>query len=145
MFYAAQLSSSFFSALSQNIEEFLDLYHSSSKSHSKDDIDDLSTITGAGLKAPAEALSSIALWCDTELSKFTTEFAAKILSNLTLCSISNVSIESVPSSAMPAAQGMEEDESVEKFHKSIDHYEQKDADGEVICDKPIISDKDRKV
>jgi len=162
VFYAAQLSSSFFTALSQNVEAFLDLYHSS-KGSSKEDVDDLSTITGAGLKAPAEALSSIALWCDTELSKFATEFAAKILSTLTLCSLSNLSappvnIESVPSlelaadlasmkKQMQAAQSMGDYESVEKLRKKINLYEKKDDDGKPnpANSKPVISDKDRKV
>ena len=161
MFYASQLSSSFFNALSQNIEAFLDLYHSSSKGPSKDDTDDLSTITGAGVKAPAEALSSIALWCDTELSKFATEFGAKVLSNLTLCSLSNLSsppvkIETVPSlelaadlasmkRQMQAAQGMGDYEAVEKLRKKIDLYEKKDDDAKVNVEKPMISEKDRKV
>jgi len=161
VFYAAQLSCSFFNALSQYTEEFLDLYHSSTKGPSKDDSDDLSTITGSGVKTPAEALSSVALWCDTELSKFAAEFSAKVLTTLTLCSLSNLSsqaekIDTVPSlelaadlasmkKQMQAAQGMGDYESVEKLRKKIDLYEKKDEDSKLTISKPVISEKDRKV
>ena len=163
MFYAAQLSSSFFTALAQNVEAFLDLYHSSSRGSLRDDVDDLSTITGAGLKPPAEALSSIALWCDTEMNKFAAEFATRVLSTLTLCSLSNLSVPSVKIETVPAlefaadlasmkkqmqaAQSMGDYESVEKLRKKIDLYEKRDDDGKgsAAISKPIISDKDRKV
>jgi hypothetical protein len=164
VFYAAQLSSSFFTTLSQSVEAFLDLYHTSSKGFSNDDTDDLSSITGVGNKAPAEALASVALWCDRELQKFSVEFAAKILSKLTLCSLSNLSsppvnIDTVPSlelaadlasmkKQMQSAQSMGDYDSVEKLRKKIDLYERKEEEGKIDSkkdSKPVITNKDRKV
>ena len=89
--YAAQLSQSFFSCLSQSVEGFLDLFLSeaSEKSKSSDlgsSFDEMSSInSGAAKKVPAGAISAVVLWCDSELSKFAAAFGGtRVLGNLAL-------------------------------------------------------------
>ncbi|GKY96933.1 hypothetical protein MPSEU_000652300 [Mayamaea pseudoterrestris] len=95
--YAAQLSQSFFSCLALSVEGFLDLFMDSStsmyKASSDDKGHDLDTdsIAGSSLHshttktAPAGAVASVVLWCDSELSKFASAFGgARILANLAL-------------------------------------------------------------
>lgn len=68
--YAAQLSSSFFSALSASVEGFLDLFDSDSGkvSGSDDDTSLNSKSLCGGKKVPSGALSAIVLWCDSEIA-----------------------------------------------------------------------------
>jgi hypothetical protein len=93
--YAAQLSQSFFSCLANSVEGFLDLFSSSplsaaDKSMDGDSVSGSSlhsqSITGETMKAaPAGAVASVVLWCDSELAKFATAFGgARILQNLAL-------------------------------------------------------------
>ena len=95
--YAAQLSQSFFSCLALSVEGFLDLFMDSSSSMYKPSSDDkghdidTDSIAGSSLHshttkgAPAGAVASVVLWCDSELSKFAAAFGgARILANLPL-------------------------------------------------------------
>jgi len=84
--YAAQLSQSFFSCLATSVEGFLDLFLGG---NAKDDISESSsTIISAPFQnqkvVPASALAAIALWCDSELNKFSATFGSKVLGNLAL-------------------------------------------------------------
>jgi len=88
--YAAQLSQSFFSCLAGAIEGFLDLFLSAAPpERSADEMSlDQSSINSHGSNLrnlPAGALSSIVLWCDGELAKFSAAFGGtRILGNLAL-------------------------------------------------------------
>ena len=88
--YAAQLSQSFFSCLSQSVEGFLDLFLADPSGKSKSDIsasfDEMSSIrSGAANKVPAGAIAAVVLWCDSELSKFAAAFGGtRVLGNLAL-------------------------------------------------------------
>lgn len=86
--YAAQLSQSFFSCLAGAVEGFLDLFlvqlGGIGNSSSKDE-DASSMLSLASRNVPPGALSSIVLWCDSELSKFSSAFGGtRILGNLAL-------------------------------------------------------------
>ena len=89
--YAAQLSQSFFSCLSQSVEGFLDLFLTDSNGKSKSDIntsfDEMSSIRSSAAinKVPAGAIAAVVLWCDSELSKFAAAFGGtRVLGNLAL-------------------------------------------------------------
>ena len=89
--YAAQLSQSFFSCLSQSVEGFLDLFLTDSNGKSKNDIntsfDEMSSIRSSAAinKVPAGAIAAVVLWCDSELSKFAAAFGGtRVLGNLAL-------------------------------------------------------------
>jgi len=85
--YAAQLSSSFFSALSASVEGFLDLFDSDSGkvSGSDDDTSLNSKSLCGGKKVPSGALSAIVLWCDSEIAKFANVFgSSRLLGSLSL-------------------------------------------------------------
>jgi hypothetical protein len=101
--YAAQISQSFFSCLANSVEGFLDLFmdgssscnalsrHRRSLSSDNADLNDADSTTDSSLHsqsikgAPAGAVASVVLWCDSELSKFAAAFGgARILSNLPL-------------------------------------------------------------
>lgn len=99
--YASFLCRSFFACLSICVERFLDLFfgHSGIKpaSHGNstfpttgghgviEDSDDISSInssSGQGKHQPVGALASVALWCDAELSRFSSVFAVNVLGDL---------------------------------------------------------------
>lgn len=81
--YAAQLSQSFFSCLAGAVEGFLDLFLVAGAKG--DDDDTASMLTNATRNVPPGALASIVLWCDSELSKFSSAFGGtRILGNLAL-------------------------------------------------------------
>jgi len=85
--YAAQLSQSFFSCLAGAVEGFLDLFLMQPEGVSKDDrgAEDASMLSSASRNVPPGALASIVLWCDSELSKFSSAFSGtRILGNLAL-------------------------------------------------------------
>lgn len=84
--YAAQLSHSFFNALSISVEGFLDLFSDAKEGLMIDDHSETSSInTGTSLKSiPASALAATCLWCDSELLKFASVFGSKVLGNLML-------------------------------------------------------------
>lgn len=89
--YAAQLSQSFFSCLASSVEGFLDLFlvnaELSSPGNGRDDrsLEDTSLLSQASKNVPPGALASIVLWCDSELSKFSSAFSGtRILGNLAL-------------------------------------------------------------
>ena len=91
--YAAQLSQSFFSCLSQSVEGFLDLFLTDSSGKSKGDssnntsFDEMSSIRSSAAinKVPAGAIAAVVLWCDSELSKFAAAFGGtRVLGNLAL-------------------------------------------------------------
>lgn len=95
--YAAQLSQSFFSCLALSVEGFLDLFMDSGASMFKSMSDDRGhevdgdSIANSSLhshtikSAPAGAVASLVLWCDSELAKFAAAFGgARILANLPL-------------------------------------------------------------
>mmetsp|Transcript_54111 Transcript_54111/g.80741 ORF Transcript_54111/g.80741 Transcript_54111/m.80741 type:complete len:821 (-) Transcript_54111:68-2530(-) len=89
--YAAQLSQSFFSCLAGSVEGFLDLFQFQSElgspSHDDHSVGNSSSsmMTAASRNVPPGALSSIVLWCDSELSKFSSAFGGtRILGNLAL-------------------------------------------------------------
>jgi len=84
--YAAQLSQSFFSCLATSVEGFLDLFLGG---NAKDDMSEssstiISTLDQQQSLVPASALAAIALWCDSELNKFSSTFGSKVLGNLAL-------------------------------------------------------------
>eukprot|EP00543_Licmophora_paradoxa_P001814 CAMPEP_0202452480 /NCGR_PEP_ID=MMETSP1360-20130828/10686_1 /ASSEMBLY_ACC=CAM_ASM_000848 /TAXON_ID=515479 /ORGANISM="Licmophora paradoxa, Strain CCMP2313" /LENGTH=711 /DNA_ID=CAMNT_0049071317 /DNA_START=6 /DNA_END=2141 /DNA_ORIENTATION=+ len=83
--YAAQLSQSFFSCLAGAVEGFLDLFLVAA-GKDPDGADDASSLlTNATRNVPPGALASIVLWCDSELSKFSSAFGGtRILGNLAL-------------------------------------------------------------
>jgi len=86
--YSAQLSQSFFSCLANAVEGFLDLFLTAEFSKSKgagdtDSIDQSSMQSSKNI--PPGALAAIVLWCDSELSKFSSAFGGtRILGNLAL-------------------------------------------------------------
>lgn len=91
--YAAQLSQSFFSCLASSVEGFLDLFLMSTQvavnGEKPDDFDSASinshNLGTATKNLPAGAVSSLVLWCDSELCKFAAAFGGtRILSNLAL-------------------------------------------------------------
>lgn len=90
--YAAQLSQSFFSCLAESVEGFLDLFLHSAESGTQPEkiegepsFDETSLMPGASGNVPPGALASIVLWCDSELSKFSSAFGGtRILGNLAL-------------------------------------------------------------
>jgi hypothetical protein len=86
--YAAQLSQSFFSCLSNSVEGFLDLFLNTPKDDEieKDNsLEDSSIQSAAGKKIPPGALSAVVLWCDSELAKFSAAFGGhRVLGNLAL-------------------------------------------------------------
>ncbi len=86
--YAAQLSQSFFSCLASAIEGFLDLFLTAAPSDKQgrgEDESSIHTDFQSTRDLPACALSSIVLWCDSELSKFAAAFGGtRILGNLAL-------------------------------------------------------------
>jgi hypothetical protein len=94
--YAAQLSQSFFSCLANSVEGFLDLFMDSGGSMGQtttdkhhdmdsDSIADSSLHSHTTKSAPAGAVASVVLWCDSELAKFAGAFGgARILANLPL-------------------------------------------------------------
>jgi hypothetical protein len=84
--YAAQLSQSFFSCLSNSVEEFLDLFLNTAKEDEKDNsMEDSSIQSAASKKIPPGALSAVVLWCDSELAKFSAAFGGhRVLGNLAL-------------------------------------------------------------
>lgn len=88
--YAAQLSQSFFSCLAGAVEGFLDLFFVNSETpmNGKDDRsleDTASMLSSSSRHVPPGALASIVLWCDSELSKFSSAFSGtRILGNLAL-------------------------------------------------------------
>ena len=84
--YAAQISHSFFNALSMSVEEFLDLFSDAKGGLLLDDQSESSSInTGTSLKSvPPNALAATCLWCDSELLKFASVFGSKVLGNLML-------------------------------------------------------------
>jgi len=88
--YAAQISSSFFSALAVAVEGFLDLFIDPDKDAGGND-DDTSlnsrslTLGGGQRRIPAGALSAVVLWCDSELAKFSNVFgSSRLLGSLAL-------------------------------------------------------------
>ena len=87
--YSAQLSQSFFSCLASSVEGFLDLFIASGDRK----VDDMSVGDASSIQSgihqiknvPAGAVSSVVLWCDTELTKFAAAFGGtRILANLAL-------------------------------------------------------------
>lgn len=82
--YAAQLSHSYFSCMSQAVEGFLDLF-AENKTNVTDDMSFDSSIKTSGINSiPSNALATICLWCDSELSKYASAFGLKVLGNLAL-------------------------------------------------------------
>lgn len=89
--YSAQLSQSFFACLAFSVEGFLDLFLTAMPSNDKttEDSDSLadSSLHSHSMKncAPSGAVSSVVLWCDSELSKFAAAFGGnRVLANLAL-------------------------------------------------------------
>jgi hypothetical protein len=83
--YAAQLSQSFFCCLAGAVEGFLDLFLVQPDSVAIRDEDSSSILSSASRNVPPGALASIVLWCDSELSKFSSAFGGtRILGNLAL-------------------------------------------------------------
>mmetsp|Transcript_4471 Transcript_4471/g.5179 ORF Transcript_4471/g.5179 Transcript_4471/m.5179 type:complete len:813 (-) Transcript_4471:64-2502(-) len=83
--YAAQLSQSFFSCLATAVEGFLDLFLVQDVTTMPRDDGELSALSAASGNVPPGALASIVLWCDSELSKFSSAFGGtRILGNLAL-------------------------------------------------------------
>jgi len=83
--YAAQLSQSFFCCLAGAVEGFLDLFLVQPDGLSIRDEDTSSILSQASRNVPPGALASIVLWCDSELSKFSSAFGGtRILGNLAL-------------------------------------------------------------
>lgn len=83
--YAAQMSQSFFSCLASAVEGFLDLFLSQPELSTTKDEDSNSLMSAASRNVPPGALASIVLWCDSELSKFSSAFGGtRILGNLAL-------------------------------------------------------------
>lgn len=81
--YAAQLSQSFFCCLAGAVEGFLDLFLV--QPDILKDEDNSSILSSASRNVPPGALASIVLWCDSELSKFSSAFGGtRILGNLAL-------------------------------------------------------------
>jgi hypothetical protein len=94
--YAAQLSQSFFSCLATSVEGFLDLFqfqsdlitsptNTSTNGDDRSSDDSASLLTTGTRTMPPGALAAIVLWCDSELSKFSSAFGgSRILGNLAL-------------------------------------------------------------
>jgi hypothetical protein len=83
--YAAQLSQSFFACLASAVEGFLDLFLTQPESYSNGKDEENSIMSASSRIVPPGALSSIVLWCDSELSKFASAFGGtRILGNLAL-------------------------------------------------------------
>lgn len=95
--YAAQLSQSFFSCLAGSVEGFLDLFlvhsdlasptsnNNGGRSDDRSFGESASMLSAASRNVPPGALASIVLWCDSELSKFSSAFSGnRILGNLAL-------------------------------------------------------------
>mmetsp|Transcript_28823 Transcript_28823/g.40428 ORF Transcript_28823/g.40428 Transcript_28823/m.40428 type:complete len:777 (+) Transcript_28823:278-2608(+) len=86
--YSAQLSQSFFSCLANAVEGFLDLFLTAEDAKTKD-VGDGDSIDQSSMQSskniPPGALAAIVLWCDSELSKFSSAFGGtRILGNLAL-------------------------------------------------------------
>jgi len=162
--YAAQLSQSFFTCLALAVESFLDLFLIPSKATGKDDFDESSTLTGSGDKTvPAGALSTIALWCDAELGKFSNVFASKVLGKLSLTPLSAPSTNKITETItkfeavadiahlkkqLKASEDMGEYTVASKLRKKIAIQEQEEKEGALtykVASPRNVSDKDRQV
>ena len=163
--YAGQLSHSFFKCLASSMEGFIDLFLNVDKEMGReDDQSELSSINTGSVIVPASALSATCLWCDSELSKFSSVFGSKVLGNLSLHASSDsfnngitdkinkfetVADISHLKDQLRKAEEMGEYAAAGKLRRKIATQEQEDKEGEMSAQKvsrpKSASDKDRKV
>lgn len=159
--YAAQLSHGYFSCMSQAVEGFLDLF-ADNKTNVADDVSFDSSIKTSGINSiPSNALATICLWCDSELSKFASAFGLKVLGNLAL-SPKEVNSNAITNKIMKfeasedikhlreqlrAAEEMGEYAAAGKLRKKIGIKEQEEKEGNVAHMIPVKSaeGKERKI